>query len=62
MQDYMIFDYEFPDNSCAELCGDNIKFWQGTGLPDFEGSLDGFKMEFPKYFKHLLDNNIVKAK
>jgi len=58
----MTLEYEFTDNSYAELCGDNIKFWQGTGLPDFEGSIDGFKTEFPKYFKHLLDNNLVKEK
>jgi hypothetical protein len=62
MQGYMTLEYTFKDNSYAELCGDNIKFWQGTGLPDYEGSLAGFELEFPKHFQQLLINKAIKAK
>jgi hypothetical protein len=58
----MILEYEFADGSYAELSGDNIKFWLGYGLPDYEGSLIGFELEFPEYFQQLVTNKAIRAK
>lgn len=57
---YMILEYEFVDNAYAELYGRNIKFWLNTGLPDYEGSLEGFAKLFPKHFAELLTIKIIK--
>ena len=62
MHGYMTLEYEFKDNAFAELSGGSIKFWLNTGLPDYEGSLEGFKQVHPKYFQMLLDNKIIRIK
>jgi hypothetical protein len=59
---YMTVEYTFADNAFAELSGQNIKFWSQWGLPDYEGSLEGFKTQYPKHFQLLLDNKVIKAK
>ena len=55
----MIIGFTFKDDAYAELCGDNIRFWYGEGLPDYEGSLEGFKLFNLKYFQQLLTNKVV---
>jgi hypothetical protein len=62
MHGYITLEYEFADNAFAELCAGNIKFWLSTGLPDYEGSLEGFKQIHPQYFQLLLDNKVIRAK
>jgi len=59
---YMILEYQFKDNAFAELSGSNIKFWLATGLPDYEGCLDGFKQVHPNYFQQLLDSKAIRAR
>ena len=58
----MTLEYTFKDNAYAELYGDNIKYWIGTGLPDFEGSIDAFKTVYPEHFQQLLNARVIKAK
>jgi hypothetical protein len=57
----MTLEYTFADNAFAELTGQNVKFWLGTGLPDYEGSLLGFSVKFPEYFNQLIAKKIIKA-
>ena len=51
---------ELDNNGLAELCGPDIKYWAGEGLPTYEGSLDGFAKEHPAVMQELLDMNAVK--
>ena len=51
---YMILNVELSNNGFAELCGPNIKYYSGFGLPDFEGPLDGFALEFPAVMEELI--------
>jgi hypothetical protein len=56
----MIFTYEFKDGSLIELTGSKAKYWSGFGLPDFEGDLNGFALQFPDHIQVLLDKKIVR--
>jgi hypothetical protein len=58
----MIVEFTFKDNAYAELFGDTIKFWFSTGLPDYEGSLEGFKAFNHKHFQQLLTHKVIKDK
>ena len=58
----MIVEFTFKDNAYAELCGDNIKFWFGTGLPDYEGSLENFKLFDLEHFQQLLKHKVIRIK
>ena len=62
MRESMTLEYTFKDNSCVELCGDKVKFWEGTGLPNFEGPLYAFKDFYPERFQQLLKARVIKAK
>lgn len=62
MQGYMILEFEFKDNAFAELSGSNIKFWASTGLPTYEGGLDGFETLYNGYFSELLKYKIIRGK
>jgi len=36
-------EYQTRDgNGLVEMCGDNVKYWRGTGLPEYEGGTEGF--------------------
>ena len=59
---HMILEHQFRDNAFAELSGSNIKFWKATGLPDYEGCLEGFSKVYPKYFQLLLDSKAIRQK
>jgi hypothetical protein len=54
----LIIYKEFKDGSAIQIVGKNsVKAWQGSGLPCFEGDLDGLSDCFPDIFA-----NAVKAK
>lgn len=55
-----ILAYTFKDNSEIEIDGQNIKFWISEGLPDYEGSLDGWTELFPLHLKELLKKGILR--
>jgi hypothetical protein len=58
----MTLEYTFPDNGAVELCGPRVKFWRGTGLPDFVGDLEAFAKLYPFYMKILLANGVVRER
>lgn len=58
----MIIEYTFKDNAFAEVSGSSIKFWENTGLPNYEGSLDGFMLEYTHYMQELINNKVVRFK
>lgn len=57
---YLLMRIELTQNGLAELCGANIKYWAGEGLPTFEGPLDGFAIAYPRVMEELLDMGAVK--
>lgn len=59
---YMILEFTFKNNAYAEITGPNIKYWCAEGLPDFEGSLDGFAEAFPIHMAELIAKKAVKIK
>ena len=59
---FMILEFTFKDNAFAEISGSNIKFWASTGLPTYEGGLEGFETEFPVYFEELVKKKAIKIK
>jgi len=59
---YMILEFTFKDDAYAEISGPNIKYWIGTGLPDYEGSLDGFAKLFPLHMAELITKKAVKIR
>ena len=59
---WMIIEFEFKDKAFAEVSGPNIKFWASTGLPTYEGGLQGFETLYPEYLNELLKNKIIRKK
>ncbi len=53
------FHYTFNDNSYAEFYQDMVKFWEGEGLPNYEGTIDGFTEKYPTQLQELLDKGIM---
>lgn len=56
----MTLEFEFKDGAFAELRGPDIKFWLALGLPNYEGSLEGFQTAYPAHFQQLLDLGAIK--
>ena len=56
----MILCYTFDDNAYIELAGSDAKFWEGEGLPAYEGGLDGFAECYPAHMQILINAKIVK--
>ena len=52
-------EYTFDDEAGVEINNSGIKFWKGTGLPDFEGDLECFALEYPKYMNILVKQRII---
>lgn len=59
---YMILEFTFKDSAFAEIQGSDIKYWIGSGLPDYTGPLDGFAELFPKHMAELIAKKAVKIK
>ena len=38
---FMTMYHEFRDGSAVELSGTNAKYWEGMGLPTYEGDIEG---------------------
>lgn len=58
----LIIEFTFMDNGFAEIDNDNIKFWQNDGLPDYDGSIEGFYTIYPYKVKELISKKVIKAK
>lgn len=57
---FMTLSYTFGDNAYVELTGSNAKFWEGEGLPAYEGGLDGFSECYPDRMEELINKKLVK--
>lgn len=60
MRGYMTICHTFTDNAYAELTGPDVKFWEGQGLPTYEGGLDGFEVCYPARMAELIRRKLVK--
>lgn len=58
----LILEYEFKDGALVALEGDDAKFWAGSGLPDYDGGLDGFAVLYPDRMAELIARKIIRAK
>jgi hypothetical protein len=56
----MTLCYETKDGGLVELTGTFMKYWRGTGLPDYEGDIEGFQEVFPGVFKEMLKAGVIK--
>ena len=52
--------YTFTDNSYVQIVGQSVKYWQGYGLPDYDGCLDGFAELHPTYVLALVQARVLK--
>ena len=55
------------DDGMVELTGHdgitsltNVKYWEGYGLPSFEGPLEGFEKEYPEVIQELVERKVLK--
>jgi hypothetical protein len=56
------FSYTFADDSfLEEQENGNYKYWEGEGLPNYDGPLEGFAEMYPSQMQHLVDRKIFKA-
>lgn len=56
----MTLCHTFNDNAYIELTGGNVKFWEGEGLPVYEGGLDGFAACYPAHMQTMIEAKLVK--
>ena len=42
-----VIHYTTKTNGLVQIDGQTVKYWQGTGLPDFEGDLETFAETYP---------------
>lgn len=55
--------YTFADGSfLEEQDGGTYKYWEGQGLPDYEGPIEGFAKKYPELMEHLVLRKIFKKK
>lgn len=55
------FSYTFADNSfLEEQDNGTYKYWENQGLPDYEGTLEGFIDKYPLQMQHLIDRKIFR--
>ncbi len=53
-------EYQTRDgNGLVEMCGDNVKYWRGTGLPEYEGGTEGFTKLYPAIVEEMLKRGII---
>jgi len=57
-----IVNYVFKDDSEIEVDGQNVKYWISSGLPDYEGSLEGWVQMFPLHLNELLAKGILRER
>lgn len=57
-----LLNYTFSDNSYLEeqACG-TFKYWKGEGLPDYEGTFEGFAEAYPDKVACLVRRKIIKT-
>lgn len=55
------FTLEFTtkNDGLVVINGDDVKYWEGTGLPTYEGSAEGFDKLFPKVVDEMVKRGIV---
>lgn len=56
----MILEFETKAGGLVVIEGSAVKYWEGEGLPTFEGDLEGLAEMFPTVMKELLAKGIVK--
>ena len=54
---FMLMEVELSDGGAVELCGQNVKYWRGQGLPDYEGDITGLP---DSVFSELLKRRMIK--
>jgi hypothetical protein len=60
MAGYMVLQSVLSNGGEVELIGPNVKYWAGTGLPDYEGGIDGLREAFPAVFAELLQRKLIR--
>lgn len=56
----MTLCYETKAGGLVELTGTRMKYWRGTGLPDFEGDIETFGQICPYIVEEMLEAGVIK--
>ena len=56
----MTLCYETKDGGLVELTGTFMKYWRGTGLPDYEGDIEAFEQICPYIVEEMLEAGVIK--
>jgi hypothetical protein len=54
-----ILEYTTKSGGFVEVAGDNVKYWVGTGLPDYEGSTEGFTEMYPAVVSEMINKGVI---
>lgn len=55
-----IIEYQTKTNGLVVIDGTSVKYWESTGLPTFEGDLDGLEQCYPDVIKEMLKRGILR--
>lgn len=55
----LTFTLNLSNDGYIELTGDSAKYWEGYGLPTFEGNLEGLSVAHPLVMQELIDRGII---
>lgn len=55
-----IIEYQTKAGGLVVIDGTSVKYWIATGLPSFEGDLDGLEQVYPDVIKEMLKRGILR--
>jgi len=54
-----VIHYTTRAGGLVQIDGQTVKYWKGTGLPDFEGDLDTFAETYPDITKEMVKKKFL---
>lgn len=56
----LILEIDMPKGAFVTIEGSTLKYWAGQGLPDYEGSFEGFETMYPGEMAYLVKVGALK--
>jgi len=57
-----VIEYTTKNGGLVVIDGTNVKYWEGTGLPTYEGGTEGFDELYPQIVDEMEKRRIVSRK
>lgn len=54
-----ILEYTTKNGGFVVINGDDVKYWEGTGLPTYEGGSAGFHTMYPEVVAELMKRKLI---